>query len=61
MESPCINICQLDDTTGICEGCGRTREEIASWIRYSPTERAKIMAGLAERLEHLSRPLEIAK
>ena len=31
--SPCIRVCILDPETGLCEGCGRTREEIARWYR----------------------------
>lgn len=61
LESPCINICQLDDDTGICEGCGRTGDEIAGWITYSRTERHAIMATLKDRLVRISRRLETTK
>ena len=44
-------ICQLDLKTGLCAGCGRTREEIARWRGYSDAERAAIMDGLEARLE----------
>ena len=29
--SPCINVCQIDPRTGLCEGCLRTLDEIAAW------------------------------
>jgi len=55
MESPCILICSIDDKTGYCFGCGRTRDEIGSWISYSDTERRGIMAALPARLETVER------
>jgi len=48
--SPCIKVCLIDDETGLCEGCGRTREEIATWGRLSEKERLGIMAGLEARM-----------
>jgi len=39
-ESPCVLICALDITTGVCTGCGRTRDDIAEWSNYSPAQRA---------------------
>lgn len=48
--SPCTKVCVLDAVTGLCEGCGRTRDEIARWGSLSEPQRRAIMAGLAERL-----------
>jgi uncharacterized protein len=48
--SPCIRVCTLDPETGLCEGCGRTRAEIAGWYRMSEEERQKIMAELPRRM-----------
>jgi len=53
IESPCKLICKLQITNGLCEGCGRSREEIARWTQYTDAERAAIMAGLKERLAGL--------
>ncbi len=50
MESPCQNLCHLDEITGWCDGCGRTGAEIASWIKFSPVERRAIMATLPQRM-----------
>ena len=48
--SPCTKVCVLDAATGLCEGCGRTREEIGRWGSLSEPQRLAIMAGLPERL-----------
>ncbi len=48
--SPCIRVCILDPETGLCEGCGRTSEEITRWFRLSEEERLAIMATLPERM-----------
>ncbi|WP_262028604.1 DUF1289 domain-containing protein [Microvirga sp. Mcv34] len=50
VSSPCIRVCMLDPETGLCEGCGRTREEIAGWYRMSEEDRQRIMAELPERM-----------
>lgn len=55
MESPCILVCSIDDLTGYCFGCGRTRQEIGAWVQYSPEERRALMAVLPERLSTIER------
>jgi len=59
IESPCVNICDIDCITGLCQGCGRTLAEIASWSALPSAERRRIMAELparkAARLEGLGR------
>ena len=50
ISSPCIRVCILDRTTGLCEGCGRTGPEIARWWRMSEDERLAIMAELESRM-----------
>jgi predicted Fe-S protein YdhL (DUF1289 family) len=56
IESPCILICVMDRRTGFCFGCGRTRDEIATWVSMTPLQRREIMGGLAARLETVERP-----
>jgi predicted Fe-S protein YdhL (DUF1289 family) len=51
IESPCEKICVIDHASGLCTGCGRTLNEIASWTAYSSAERRRIMDELPERLE----------
>lgn len=48
--SPCNKVCVLDVATGLCEGCGRTRDEIGRWGAMSEPQRRAIIAGLPERL-----------
>lgn len=48
--SPCTKVCVLDGATGLCTGCGRTRDEIAGWGTMREAERLAIMAGLGARL-----------
>jgi predicted Fe-S protein YdhL (DUF1289 family) len=50
LETPCVNICLLDQDTGTCLGCGRTLSEIARWVAMSDTERRAIMAALPARM-----------
>jgi predicted Fe-S protein YdhL (DUF1289 family) len=37
--SPCVNICRMNEATGLCDGCLRTIDEIAAWA--SLDDRAK--------------------
>ncbi len=48
--TPCVQICVLDPLSGLCIGCGRTREEIAGWSTLSEPKRLEIMRGLQGRL-----------
>jgi predicted Fe-S protein YdhL (DUF1289 family) len=48
--SPCTKLCLLDGATGLCEGCGRTRDEIALWGSMSEPQRRAVMAELDLRL-----------
>lgn len=49
LASPCINICQMDETSGLCLGCYRTIEEITLWSRTDDARRAAILSAVAER------------
>ena len=51
--SPCVGICTLDDTTGYCLGCGRSREEVAQWVAMSEDQRDAVWLKLPARLETL--------
>lgn len=55
IESPCILVCSIDESTGYCFGCGRTREEIAAWMTMEPDERRLVMQVLPERLSKIER------
>jgi predicted Fe-S protein YdhL (DUF1289 family) len=47
--SPCIGVCIIDPESGFCRGCARSIGEIAGWLDFSPDERRRIAAALAER------------
>ncbi len=49
IESPCVQICLIHPDAGICLGCHRTREEIATWSRLSGDERRAVMDELPGR------------
>ena len=46
METPCIDVCQINQTNGFCEGCWRSIAEITAWAKMTPSERRVIMADL---------------
>jgi len=50
--TPCIGICRLD-SRGLCEGCGRTGDEIARWIGMTDAERLHLLNDvLPQRMAH---------
>jgi predicted Fe-S protein YdhL (DUF1289 family) len=52
--SPCVGVCTLDPVMGWCLGCGRTGDEIASWIGLDDAGRLAIWNELPERLDRLA-------
>jgi hypothetical protein len=48
--SPCTKVCTIDPPSGLCHGCGRTLEEIGSWMSLGESDRERIMAELPGRL-----------
>ncbi|UZK67588.1 DUF1289 domain-containing protein [Sphingomonas sp. M1-B02] len=53
--SPCIALCQMDEPTGWCIGCGRTIDEIVRWGATADEDRAVVMDALPERMDQLAR------
>jgi uncharacterized protein len=49
LETPCIDVCEMDAGSGLCIGCGRTLDEIAGWADMGAEERRAIMAVLPAR------------
>lgn len=47
--SPCINICQMDEPTGWCQGCFRNLDEIAFWSQLDDEDKAAVWLLLPER------------
>jgi hypothetical protein len=53
--SPCVHLCSIDPTSGLCAGCGRTLAEIGTWMRLSGEERRAIMQALPARVATATR------
>ena len=51
--TPCIKVCAIDPASHLCSGCGRTLEEIGTWLRLTPDERITVMGRLPARLAAL--------
>ncbi len=49
LPSPCISVCQMDPSDGICLGCYRTRGEIASWRSMDQKDQLKLLDILSQR------------
>ncbi len=49
LPSPCISVCQMEPSTGVCLGCYRTRGEIASWSIMDETDQLQLLNILSER------------
>lgn len=49
--SPCISVCRMDVASGLCEGCFRTLDEIASWAMASDEEKRAVWRMLVERAQ----------
>jgi len=47
--SPCINVCRMDATTGWCEGCQRTLQEIEVWSGLSGADKRAVWQALPAR------------
>ena len=48
-ESPCIGVCVINEASGLCEGCLRTLEEIATWGSSNPAQRRQVLARIDTR------------
>jgi hypothetical protein len=52
--SPCISVCQMDQATGLCAGCLRTLDEIASWSLFSDDDKRAVLAAIPHRRGRLA-------
>ena len=48
--SPCISVCQMSAATALCEGCFRTRDEIAAWSNAGDDVKRAIWARIEVRM-----------
>ena len=49
LPSPCISICKLNKSTGYCDGCLRTEDEIALWPSMSDEDKLNMLNILRQR------------
>jgi len=47
--SPCISVCSMDATRGLCSGCLRTLDEIAAWSTLDDAAKLAVWRRLAAR------------
>ena len=47
--SPCVNLCRIDEASGLCVGCFRTLDEIAGWSKADDPARGAILARVERR------------
>ena len=47
--SPCISVCRMDESTGWCEGCLRTLDEIALWSVLDEEDKRQVSVELSRR------------
>lgn len=49
IKTPCIKVCVVDGESGLCLGCYRRLNEVATWARLTDAERDAILAELPDR------------
>ena len=49
--SPCIDVCRINAASGLCEGCQRTLDEIASWSQLGDDDKRAVWQRIALRRE----------
>lgn len=59
IKTPCIKVCVVDGESGLCLGCYRRLNEVATWARLTDAERDAILAELPDR-RSLIRPEKLA-
>ena len=51
--SPCISICRMSASSGLCEGCFRTGDEIASWSSAGNDGKRALWKLIEQRMDAL--------
>ena len=51
--SPCISVCSMSADSGLCEGCFRTRDEIAGWSNANDEGKRGIWSLIEQRMMFL--------
>lgn len=51
--SPCISVCRMSDRSGLCQGCFRTRDEIAGWSGAVDAIKLQLWKLIGQRMDEL--------
>ena len=51
IQSPCIGVCSMDDSTGLCQGCYRTMDEIQGWWDLDNMQKQAVIDLASQREE----------
>ncbi|MGJ8619033.1 MAG: DUF1289 domain-containing protein [Methylophilaceae bacterium] len=49
IQSPCIGVCVVDDSTGLCQGCFRSTDEIQAWWDLDNAQKEIVVTQAKER------------
>lgn len=49
LPSPCINVCKMDEASGLCQGCRRTIAEIIAWSKASEADKRALWREIQRR------------
>lgn len=49
--SPCVSLCRMSSSTGLCLGCFRTMDEIAHWGRMEDGSKLEVWRSIGQRIE----------
>ncbi len=52
--SPCVSVCQMDEATGLCQGCLRTLDEIGRWGNADNAFKRAVWTRIEARLTELA-------
>ena len=50
MPSPCINVCRMDESSGLCVGCWRNLDEIIKWSRADEGYKRQVWHEIKRRV-----------
>jgi prolyl-tRNA editing enzyme YbaK/EbsC (Cys-tRNA(Pro) deacylase)/predicted Fe-S protein YdhL (DUF1289 family) len=53
LPSPCISVCRMSALTGWCEGCFRSRDEIAAWSQAGDAGKREVWNLIEQRMAAL--------
>ena len=51
LPSPCINLCRMDEASGLCLGCARSIAEIVCWGGSTEAEKRAIWIAINDRTQ----------